>query len=569
MDGRGTFHSVLRRRDFRRVLVGLAVSEAGDWLYNVALLVFILNRTHSGSWVAAATVARLSPYVIVGPLGGLLAERHDYRRVMIGSDLIRAALMGALALLAAVHGPPVGALALVFFSTSAGCAYVPAVTAMTPSIVSESEFAAANALIQTVANIAIVVGPAFGALLLLLGSPWAAFLTNAGSFLMAAAAVASVPPRKARRFVAPADTQNVVERVVEGARALTGTGGLGAAATIYTASGLIYGAETVLLLLVAQSRLGLSENGVGWLYAGLGAGGVVAARAASWLADRRNITFVIAIAIIGTGIPLAALGLVQEPYSAVAIVAVGGACSVVVDVLVTTLVQRTLPPHIVARAFGLLDSAALGSMLIGSVIAVPLASGLGTRNALIVAGGAVPLATILLLPRLRRAQGKWEARKEELRPAVELFSGLGVFDGASRQSLEWLAAHVDEQHVVPGEFVVREGDPADSFYVVRSGSLGVLAYGESKEPSLIRVIGEGDYFGEIGLLECIPRTATVRAFSDANLLHVKGEDFLAAINDQTSLSGTLINTVSRRLSQTHPSYRPQTTEVVDAEGAPA
>src|SRR5438477_11492042 len=176
MDGRGTFHSVLRRRDFRRVLVGLAVSEAGDWLYNVALLVFILNRTHSGSWVAAATVARLSPYVIVGPLGGLLAERHDYRRVMIGSDLIRAALMGALALLAAVHGPPVGALALVFFSTSAGCAYVPAVTAMTPSIVSESEFAAANALIQTVANIAIVVGPAFGALLLLLGSPWAAFL---------------------------------------------------------------------------------------------------------------------------------------------------------------------------------------------------------------------------------------------------------------------------------------------------------------------------------------------------------------------------------------------------------
>ncbi len=105
--------------------------------------------------------------------------------------------------------------------------------------------------------------------------------------------------------------------------------------------------------------------------------------------------------------------------------------------------------------------------------------------------------------------------------------------------------------------------------MIRSGSLGVLAYGESEQPSLIRVIGEGDYFGEIGLLERIPRTATVRVFADATLLHVKGEDFLAAINDQTSLSGALVNTVSRRLSQTHPSYRPQTTEVVEAEGATA
>ena len=153
---RGAFKAVVRRRDFRRLLEGLAVSEAGDWLYNVAFLVYILNRTHSGPWVAAATVARLLPYVLVGPLGGLFAERHDFRRVMIGSDLIRAALMGALGFLAVLNGPPLGALVLAFLSTSAGCAYVPAVAAMTPSIVDESELAAANALIQTVANVAIV-----------------------------------------------------------------------------------------------------------------------------------------------------------------------------------------------------------------------------------------------------------------------------------------------------------------------------------------------------------------------------------------------------------------------------
>jgi len=59
---RGAFKAVVRRRDFRRLLDGLAVSEAGDWLYNVDFLVYILNRTHSGPWVSAATVARLLPF---------------------------------------------------------------------------------------------------------------------------------------------------------------------------------------------------------------------------------------------------------------------------------------------------------------------------------------------------------------------------------------------------------------------------------------------------------------------------------------------------------------------------
>src|SRR6187402_3876029 len=78
---------------FRRLLASLAVSQAGDWLYNLALLAFVYERTHSSAWVGLTTAARVLPIVVCGPLGGVLADRYDRRRIMIASDAIRLGLM--------------------------------------------------------------------------------------------------------------------------------------------------------------------------------------------------------------------------------------------------------------------------------------------------------------------------------------------------------------------------------------------------------------------------------------------------------------------------------------------
>src|SRR3954447_8506563 len=88
--------AVLQLRSFRRLLAALAASQLGDWLYNVALLELVFARTHSASWVAATTAARVLPIIVLGPLGGVVADRFDRRRVMIASDLARGALMGLL-----------------------------------------------------------------------------------------------------------------------------------------------------------------------------------------------------------------------------------------------------------------------------------------------------------------------------------------------------------------------------------------------------------------------------------------------------------------------------------------
>ncbi|HYX61538.1 MAG TPA: MFS transporter, partial [Streptosporangiaceae bacterium] len=89
----GTIRSALRYPDFRWLLSALAVSQIGDWLYNLALVVLVYDRTHSALWAGVTTAARVVPVVVLGPLGGVLADRFDRRRIMIVCDLARMGLM--------------------------------------------------------------------------------------------------------------------------------------------------------------------------------------------------------------------------------------------------------------------------------------------------------------------------------------------------------------------------------------------------------------------------------------------------------------------------------------------
>ena len=181
-----------RHRDFRALVAGLAISQTGDWLYNVALLVFVLRATHSASWVAAAGIVRLLPYVLFGTLGGVIADRFPRKRVMIASDLARAVLMGVLAIVAAAGGAPILAILLSGVSTTFAVAYGPCVNAAMPVIVDEGELSAANSIASTIQNVCIALGPAVGGVLLVLGSAAWAFAFNALTFCGSAIAVAMI-----------------------------------------------------------------------------------------------------------------------------------------------------------------------------------------------------------------------------------------------------------------------------------------------------------------------------------------------------------------------------------------
>src|ERR1700744_884868 len=101
----GTIRAALGYPAFRSLLGGLAVSQVGDWLYNLALVTLVYQRTGSALWAGVATAARVVPIVVIGPLAGVVAGRFGRRGVMIVSGLSRLILMPGLALVAGAHLP--------------------------------------------------------------------------------------------------------------------------------------------------------------------------------------------------------------------------------------------------------------------------------------------------------------------------------------------------------------------------------------------------------------------------------------------------------------------------------
>ena len=187
----GTMRAALAYPHFRRLLGALAVSQAGDWLYNLALLALVFSRTHSPAWLSVTTAARVLPVVVLGPIGGVLADRYNRKRLMVSSDILRVGFMLALAAVAALGLPVLLAPMLAAATTAVGSVYPSCVAAATPGLVPDADLPGANALRSAVNATCVIVGPGLGAALLLVGSPAIAIAINAVTFAVSAGLVAA------------------------------------------------------------------------------------------------------------------------------------------------------------------------------------------------------------------------------------------------------------------------------------------------------------------------------------------------------------------------------------------
>jgi predicted MFS family arabinose efflux permease len=385
----------LRYPRFRRLLAGLAVSQAGDWLYNLALLAVVYERTGSSTWAGVATASRIVPFVVLGPLGGVVADRFDRRWIMIASDLARAACMVGLAVVAAAELPIVLAPVLAAVATAAGCPYITCVSAVTPRLVAQADLAHANAARAAIGQASIVAGPAFGALLLLLGTPATAFLVNAASFGLAAAAVASLP---AGPLFAPGGGQarpGVLADLRAGAAALRDAPAARRMVEADTMGSVVYGALTVLLLLVSRD-LGSGEAGYGYMLAALGLGGLLATGVAGHAAGGRRPLAALTAAMLLIAVTLSLLAVAPTLAAVLAVMLLLGAGNVMLEVLAETGLQRSLDDEVFARAYGLALPATLAGIVAGSLLASPLTALLGVTGALTALGALVAAHALVL-----------------------------------------------------------------------------------------------------------------------------------------------------------------------------
>jgi MFS family permease len=554
--GKGAIRAALRHRDFRFLVGAQAVSEIGDWLYSVALIVYVLDRTHSAAWVGLTTIIRLLPFVLFSTFGGVIADHYDRKKLMIVADVSRGVLMGALALIASADGSAIVVLVVAALATTFSTVYLPCVNASTPVLVGEDDLAAANTITSTVFNLALALGPAIGGLLLVFSSPPVAFAVNGITYL--ASAALTLPIRTSLSPTAAEgedDTHTSFrERLAVGFRAILSSSTAMLIVVLASGFSLFYGMEVVLYSLASTKLLGLGEDGLGFMFAAVGVGGVLGAGLAGRVNRSTRQGGLLAIAAIVCALPMMSIAFVHRPGLVYVLLTVEGVAYLVGDVLYMTMLQRILAASVLGRVMGILDSVMVAAILGGSVLAPAVVRIAGLETALVIGGAILVVLGLAVLPKARELDRASAAAAAELAPRVEVLKGLGIFEAASPQTLEALAKVSTEIDVAAGTVVIREGDEPDDLYAIVSGTLEVTSRGEGREDRRIREMEAGDYFGEIGLIERIPRTASVTASSDCRLLRISGQDFLRIVAERPRIGGGNLRAgIAARLARTNPS----------------
>jgi CRP/FNR family transcriptional regulator, cyclic AMP receptor protein len=130
---------------------------------------------------------------------------------------------------------------------------------------------------------------------------------------------------------------------------------------------------------------------------------------------------------------------------------------------------------------------------------------------------------------------------------TDFLSTVPLFTGLNGEELQSFADLTRERSYPKGSVILFENDPGDSLFVVRSGRVKVVLIGEDGREVILGVLGVGQHFGELALIDEQPRSAHVIAMEDANLIVLRREDFRRRVESSPSVAWSLLTELSRRL----------------------
>jgi len=529
------FGAVFANRNLRRLQLAGIGSTLGAWAYGVALAVYVY---HAGGARALGILyaIRWTAGAVTAPWLSVLADRRSRRAVMLGADLARVAILGAMAAIASAHGPYMLVFVLSVVSTAVSSAFIPAQSALLPSLVTTpEELTAANAVMNSVTSAGVFVGPAVGGIILAVSVPATVFALTAATCLWSALCVMRIPPDSRPE---PTEHESQLAVATAGFRAIGRSAPLRVIVGLTTAQTFVAGALEVLMVVLALRLLHGGNGAVGWLNSALGVGCLIGVVLVAALAGRKRLAGDFAIGVLLWGLPVALAAAWTNLGFAIVLFGVIGIGNTLVDVTGMTLMQRSADEEVLGRVFGVLESMLLGSMALGAIVMPGVISLFGPHGALVATGLFLPVIVALTLPGLRRIDAEAHVPVD----ALEVLRRLALFAPLPPTVLERLASSAVEVHAEPMTEVVTQGAHGDRFYVIRSGRATVEIDGAETGD-----LGPGDFFGEIALLRDVPRTATVRALEPLDLYALERDDFLAAVTGHAPSRAAADSIVAARL----------------------
>lgn len=381
-----TFHS-LATRNFRLFFVGQLISNTGNQLTNVALILLALKLGHSGLAVGALAACQFGPVIGLAVWAGAVADRVDKRRALLVTQSLEMAQSVALAVLAALPHPSLAALYALALAGGVLLAFDnPLRRSFVPEMVSEADLANAVVLYGTMVSLSLVLGPALaGALVGTVGFVWC-FALDAVTYLAVIACL--VRMREGDLFRQPPQARTGRE-IREGLAYVVSEPRLWISYAMFAVVGLFSFNLRVTLPLFVTGTLHATEAAFAELYALLSVGGVLGTLV---VAQRRLVELRHAVlAAAALGLSMLLLSVMPSVLAAVpAAVLVGGASLVYVTAS-TAIAQVGTRRDMHGRVLALQTALIGGTALVGGPLVGRLADLAGGR-APIAIGGLLSLA---------------------------------------------------------------------------------------------------------------------------------------------------------------------------------
>jgi hypothetical protein len=517
-------HSVVRtlaadgvlRRD--AAALGLyRLAEYGPWL---AMLVYAYSQGGATA-TGVVSLGLLVPTALFAPLAGPIIDRFGASRTLLGAYASQAVAMAATAASLLLEVPP--GVTYVLGAVTAMLLVVthPAHAVVSPGIVrTAGQLVALNAITGWILSVGLVLAPAAAGLILAGSSPGAVYA--AGAVCLCASAMLVVPLRD---LVPPlaSDTDahdHPLRQLAQGARVLAASSAPREVIIVIAATFFMVGAFDVLVVILAVGSIGLGGSGAGYLTAAHGAGAVLGAVASLALIGRaRLVPVMVGAALLAAG-AFVALGFKTSALVAFTVAAVTGVSRSLLEVAGQTLLQRVTSTELLARVFALKEALAMAAWALGSITVPIVIAFAGDRGALFVTGLTVPAIVLLRLRPLLAV----DAAATVPTVRIAMLCSLGIFRALPVPELEGLAQNASDVSVPAGDVIVRQGDVGDRYFAIADGTVEVLRDGVRQN-----TLGRGEGFGEVALIDDIPRTATVRAITDTMLVAIERTPFLVAI----------------------------------------
>jgi CRP-like cAMP-binding protein len=514
------------------LLVAFAAMTVAEWGYVTALAVYAF-RLHG-----AVAVGLVGFRLFVGSVGSFFnipyLERHPSGRVLTTIAGTRAVIVATSAVLVATGAPFPPLLILVALDATVSAPYRPAQSAMLPVLArTPAELAAAAAGTSTVKTLSQALGAIAGGFLLVVTTPAVVF---AGAAVLMLAACATTMrfgrvPIRVSEAGSSSGVRGMAHDTLEVVRHPYVRG-------LIVVSGLrtfVRGMWIAIAVIASLRLLHAGSAGVGLLMLAAGIGALAAVPLSAALIGRSRLGKPTILAFVACGIPLVVIAGIPVFDMALFFVAAWGVGMAVADVATLSLLHRLLDTPLLPRVTGAIESAKLALEGLGALVAPLLASLLGIRWALALAG--LPLPAVVVAG--RNLLHRLDATAGERTHVLALLHGVAFLEPLDMAALESLAGRVVHLKVPEGTDVVKQGEQGDCLYVVDTGTADVLVDGFR-----VGSVAPGGYFGERALLRNVPRMATVRSREQMQLLVLPQVDFVTALTGQVGAGTALDSTCS-------------------------